>query len=54
MDEGGKTELEMELEKGKGKHSKIKIDDFDQIFKYIGGVGLFQICYAILIGKLRI
>ena len=41
----------MEFEKGKGKHSKIEIEQFDQIFPYIGGVGLFQVVYALLIGK---
>ena len=41
----------LEMEKGKGKHTKIKIEQFDQIFNHIGGVGLFQIVYAVLIGK---
>ena len=41
----------VEMEKGKGKHTKIKIEQFDQIFNHIGGVGLFQIVYAVLIGK---
>ena len=44
----------MESEKGKGKHSKIRIEQFDQIFPHIGGVGLFQITYAIMIGKVCI
>ena len=41
----------VEMEKGKGKHTKIKIEQFDQIFNHIGGVGLFQIVYAVLIGQ---
>ena len=45
MEGSGKMEMD------KGKHSKIKIKQFDQIFDHIGGIGLFQIVYAVLIGK---
>ena len=45
----GRDKMEMEMDKG--KHSKIKIEQFDQIFEHIGGIGLFQIVYAVLIGK---
>ena len=47
MEGGGKVEIE----KDNGKNSKIKIDQFDQIFHHIGGVGLYQKVTAVFIGK---
>ena len=34
-----------------GSNSKITIKEFDDLFKYIGGIGPFQVCHILFIGR---
>ena len=44
--------MEREKSKGEGnKSSKIRVEQFDDIFEHVGGVGAFQAVHACLLGE---